>query len=270
MFRRGFHFLPIPFPRTYSLLLALVLLLGSPSGSGADVITVDASRIANTNHSGYAPSNPILLGQTFTAPAGVRSLTHFDFRMHLTALTDIPEMAIPFELRGYVARWDDASSAIAGAPLYTSTPLLLGKPFPASDAARLDPESFQLLSFNTGRLPVQADQTFIAFVTAFGLTDEVSRAGFAMGTIALSYCGYDFCAPDTGSNYPQGNFIFAEVSGPLPTDLAGMNNEVQLDTAFRVTFDSAAPIPEPSTLLLLSAAGLAGLTQRKRLRTNRN
>jgi hypothetical protein len=269
MIARGFHILPSPV--TYRLLPMVVLLLGWTSNSGADVIAIDAWRVVSAVEVGYQPTNPTLFGQTFKIPTGARTLNHFDFRMHLGFFVDFPERTIPFRLRGYVARWDAASGSMAGPPLYTSNPRLVSKPHPIFDDTLPDPpefdaRSFELLSFNTGPLGVRGSEEYIAFVTALGLTDPDSRAGFGLGDMALSFCGVEGCS-GPGVDYPDGAFVFGEVRGPLPTDVVFARSDGLIDTAFRATFQSAAPVPEPGTILLLSAAGIAGSAQRRRLRT---
>jgi len=210
---------------------------------------IDASQLVSMVEAGFRTAHPLAWGQTFTPPAGAGSLDRFDLWMGLNTNSGFPETVLPFNVRVFVQRWQESAPNF-GAPfgelLSVSSPQLV------ADPATRNPSTLKRLSF-TLDAPVTPGAQYVAFVSAFGFTDEATRAGLALGRLGLSFSRNGFTV---GHDYPGGHLVTGEIIGSDATDSnwcrgPGCNLE-KLDLAFIANFaPSQSPVPEPSGLLLL-------------------
>jgi hypothetical protein len=175
------------------------------------------------------PSQAILAGQTFVAPAFTRL---DEFRFHLGNLRSFPLVGY----HAFVAAFDAVTERVAGPILFQSA-LTQGT----------DPFTPTLTTFTTGGIAVTPGQRYIAFLGAPGLAgSSEQRSGAVFRTVGDTYAGGEAR-------------MAVAYNGTLPSILEARFTPVGDDFAFAATFSqpAVATVPEPGTAALL-AGGLLG------------
>jgi len=242
--------------------LAVLLVIGS-APARADAI--NASQVVSTLETGFRPENPLAYGQTFTAPPGTTALTSFDVWMGLNPFTGFVESLLPFDARLFVQRWQE-SDANFGTPVGDLLSISASQRIDVV-ATRQQPGMIPRVSFAVNA-PLIPGQRYVAFISAFGLTDTSTRAGFGLGIMGVSFSSGNNLT--FGTDYAGGHFVSGEITGPDATQSnwcrgPGCNND-KLDLAFVARFaEGSSPTPEPSALVLVMT-GAVGMLYRRRTR----
>ncbi len=181
------------------------------------------------------------MGETFTAPSPTNVLQSFQFYLANNADNGGNGGNLLFE--GYVSEFNTTNNNLVG-------PLLFQSAVTAGNSA----DSYIPYSFNTGFLILDPTKTYIAFLSASGLTP----------TASTPYAFEAFSGTDDTN--PRGMFVYAD-NGNDFSSLSSQDAFSPLggDAAFSAQFTST---PEPSEFLLLGS-GLSGLVGFVRVRRNR-
>ena len=179
-----------------------------------------------TAQSFFGMPNSQTYGQVINVPLIDTHLASFQFEMNLPA-------SISF--RGEVYAWD--GSKASGSSLFQSAP--------TSTAGT----GMQLITFNTGALPLVAGQQYVIFATAS--FDNVGHSGMgSWGTV-------------TTDPYANGTFVF--LNNGTDTSLWTTQNWTVLNPGTDLAFTATFTTPEPATLGLLGASLVAlGIVRRRR------
>ncbi|MBH8565525.1 hypothetical protein I8748_25680 [Nostoc sp. CENA67] len=189
-------------------------------------------------------------GQTFTVPETDNVITSFTFFLDEYDGLDVVDFA------AYLAKWDGTKAT--GSILYESK------------AQSIDNvPGFQEFTFNTGEISLNPGEQYVAFLSASNFFDGEEGTG-KLGYIA----GIDDIYSGAGDVYSGGSFVFLNngsdfsllTTTPWETFVGlGLG-----DTAFKVTFQSPTPVPEPLSLGGVTVAGLLGMWLTKKQAARKN
>ncbi len=202
---------------------------GTPPGAGTVTYPFGPLALAR----GGSTSN---VAQTFVAPPGAATLVQFQFW-----LGNVAPILGGFEnasFHAYVFAWSDGTSRIVGPALYQS-PVQTGTSSSAATA----------YTFEVGTLTLTPGQRYAAVLSSLG---TALPAGGGVGGVFLARPNVGLGAVDTyadGQSWTLGTLPFVNDPAALAT---GPWSGQSADLAFTATF-----VPEPSTLALAAAGGLA-------------
>ena len=165
------------------------------------------------------------IGQTFTAPIAGQ-LTNFQFTLNSSSLQS---------LYGVVYAWNGTSPTTE---LWRSSTIA---------------GTVGLLNFNPTGVNLVQGQTYVAFLSTFGLT---SNSGLASVGACLNFGG---CNANTIPNL--GTLVFGNILGGSPVFSSVVNNSQ--DATFSATI--TAPVPESATWAMMTLGmGMVGFAMRRR------
>ena len=181
------------------------------------------------------------MGETFTTSSATNVLQSFQF--YLANSVDNGGNGGNLLFKGYVSQFDATNNSLVG-------PLLFQSAMTAGNSS----DSYVPYSFNTGFLILDPTKTYIAFLSASGLTPT---AGVLYAYEALS---------GTDDTNPTGTLMYADNGNDFSSlSSQGAFSQVGVDAAFSAQFTST---PEPSEFILLGS-GLSGLVGFVRVRRKR-
>ena len=204
-------------------LTSLVALAAAPAGA----VTIDNP--ANTYGFAYltGPTSTAYVGQTFTAPID-GELTNFQFTINSSSLTSV---------YGVVFGWDGERP----------TQELWRSPTLAATAGLVD--------FNPTGVRLAKDQTYVAFLSTFGLDGVTGQAtvGSCLTFVGCSSNSIPYLGTLVwGNSYPDG-IIWTPA----------INNSY--DATFSATISEIAAVPEPATwAMMIGGIGAVGGAMRRR------
>lgn len=182
------------------------------------------------------------VGETFTAPAPTNVLQSFQF--YLANNLDNGGNGGNLLFRGYVSEFDMVNDKLTG-------PLL----FQSAITAGTNDTTFAPFRFNAGSLVLDPGKTYVAFLSASGLTPTGGVDG-AVNTVA----GTD--APNS-----RGSLVFSNNGNDF--GFLSQNDAFGVVEGSNAAFSAQFTVtPEPSEFVLL-ASGLSGLAGIVRLRRRR-
>ena len=207
------------------------LLLG---GGPLSAVTIDtlASWDGSSFISSFGIPNTQTYGQTVTVPLGLPVLQSFSFELKLPAT---------LAFRGEVYAWDGTKAA--GPDLFES-----------GVTSTADSSVFQLITFNTGGIPLVPEGVYVLFASTSKENSGHSGGGiWGVTQFDDTYAGGTTVYINNGSDTTKWT---SKDWATLPGDLA-----------FQATFASGSGVTEPPTTLLFASAltGFAIVTRRRRL-----
>lgn len=216
--------------------LAMIFMAASPAIGQNINLAPNGNPIEPFGQPGIAT-----MGETFTAPSPTNVLQSFQFR--LANSPDNGGNGGNLLFKGYVSEFDATNNSLVG-------PLLFQSAVTAGNGA----DSYVPYSFNTGFLTLDPTRTYIAFLSASGLTPTASAP-------------YAFEAFEgTDDTNPRGMFVYSDNGNDFASlSSQGAFSPLGADAAFSAQFTVT---PEPSEFLLLGS-GMSGLIGFVRVRRRR-
>jgi hypothetical protein len=215
--------------------LALALAIGFGTEAGAIPIIENVSAWNGTSQ--IAGGSFRAVGQTFTVEAPNMAIASFTLYLRQGFVQ-------PFDFR--VMEWN--GSMATGQVLFAGSAVIDGP---------TGPDRF---TFQIGGVPLTVGKQYVAFADIGPIRDDRTFLGLGITS-----------GPDVGSSYLGGDFVAANFGQDLIGDTWAISPRngspsIDSDAVFIARFVEPAPVPEPSTMLLImtGAVGLAGSKLRRK------
>jgi len=223
--------------------VAAITCIAALSASPASAVVI--SNPVNNYNNGPLSGAPIggqqtqFMGETFTAPI-TGALTDFQFTLKNSTITS---------LYGAVYAWDGSKPTT----MLWQSPVISGN-------------GVGLLDFAPVGLNVTQGQTYVAFLSTYGIAGNSGTASFGS---CLSFSGCN----NVNSNPNLGTLVWSTIYSdtvPLPTPgqtQTAWSSANHFDATFSATFTSAVPEPSTWAMLILGFAGVGFLAYRRKNNT---